>query len=97
MDAKVHELVSCAEAFRAKREEAALMSDPEGSTVNVAYVQGDRPSKSFAQYQRSATEGSLAKSQGDGKYARVRENTRHGHKRKQPPKYLKVHPDKCAG
>ena len=44
--ARVHELVSRAEAFRATREEATLMSDPEGNAVTVAYVQGNQPGKS---------------------------------------------------
>ena len=68
-NAKVHELVSHTEAFRATREEAALMSDPEGSAVTFAYVQGNKPGKSFAQHQRLAAEGNAGKHQGDGKSA----------------------------
>ena len=48
-DAKVHELVSRTEAFRATPEENALMSDTEGNAVTVAYVQGSRPGKWFTQ------------------------------------------------
>ena len=48
-DAKVHKLVSRAEAFRAMHEENALMSDLKGNAV--MYVKGNSPGKSFAQHQ----------------------------------------------
>jgi len=58
--ARVHELVSRAEAFRATREETALHSDTEASAVTVAYVRENQPGKSFAQSQRAAPGGSTA-------------------------------------
>ena len=51
---KVHEMVSSAEAFRAMREENALVSDTEGNAVTVAYMQGNMPGKLYAQHQHSA-------------------------------------------
>ena len=100
--AKVHELVSRAEAFRATREEAPLMSDPEGSAVTVAYVQGNRPGKSFAQNQRSAPGVSAAKSQGDVKTAQQQgpqggHHTRSQRRGKTISKYSPMDPNKCAG
>jgi len=94
--ARVHELVSRAEAFRATREEAALTSDPEGNAVTVAYVQGNQPGKSFAQNQRFAAGVSTAKSQGDGKTAQtqVRRNERKFNRRE---RYGPIDASKCAG
>ena len=60
----MHELVSRAEAFRATREETDLLSDDGGRTVSVAHVQGDKPGKSFAQWQRSTNDSNAVKSKG---------------------------------
>ena len=71
----------------------------EGNAVTVAYVQGNRPGKSFAQNQRSAPGVSAAKSQGDGKPAQ-QQGTQGGQpKRKRTVKtrYGPMDPNKCAG
>ena len=94
--ARVHELVSRAEAFRAKREEAALRSDPEGNAVTVAYVQGNQPGKSFAQNQRFAAGVSTAKSKGDGKPAQT-QGSRSERKQTRKTRFGPIDPSKCAG
>ena len=66
-DGKVHELVSRAEAFRATPEENTLMSDTEGNAVTVAYVQGNKPGKSFVQHQYLAPVSSALKPPTDRK------------------------------
>ena len=91
--ARVHELVSRAEAFRATREEAALISDPESSAVTVAYVRANQPGKSFAQSQRGAPGGSTAKSQGDGKTTHWKDCPR----RKADRRPTLVDASKCTG
>ena len=53
-DARVHELVNCAEASRASQEETNLLSHGEGPLVTIANVQGDKSGKTFAQWQQSA-------------------------------------------
>ena len=62
-DAKVHELVSREEAFRAMHEENALMSDTEGNAVTVAYILADKPGKSYVQHQHSAPASGVLKPQ----------------------------------
>ena len=52
-DAKVHELVSSAEAYRAAREETDLLCDGKGPAVTIANLQGYKPGKSFAHWQQS--------------------------------------------
>ena len=84
-DAKVHDLVSRAQALRATREENALMSDTEGNAVTVAYVQGNKLGKSFAQHQHSAPVSSAPKPQSDGKA------------RKYPLKKWEKKPKSCVG
>ena len=61
-DAKVHELLSSAEAFRAMREENALMSDTEGNAATVAYVQGSVPGKLYTPHLHSAPASSALRS-----------------------------------
>ena len=93
--ARVHELVSRAEAFRATREEAALTSDPESSAETVAYVRGDQPGKSYAQNQRFTTGVSTAKSQGDGKTAQTQVPRKGRMTRRE--KFGPIDSSKCAG
>ena len=86
-EAKVHELVSSAEAFRAMREENTLVSDTEGSAVTVAYVQGGRPGNTYAQSQRSALGSSTEKAAENKKDGRRRKFRNRGN----------TNPDKCKG
>jgi len=97
-EAKVYELVSRTEAFRATLEETALMSDCEGNAVTVAYVQGNKPGKSFTQWQRSMNENSAIKSKGDSQLSTIQKQRPKGpgsNNREKIP--TRVAPDLCFG
>ena len=90
--ATVQELVSNAEAFRATRHEANLVSDEEGeaAAVTIAYTRSDRPGSTFKQWNRPAA----GKEQEDGRGSdsdakrdmRKRRGRPYGHRQKIPPK-----------
>ena len=54
--ATVQDLVSCAEAYRAARTEADLISDDEGVAVTVAYSQGRKSGVLYKQWHKTAAD-----------------------------------------
>ena len=93
--ATVQELVSNAEAFRATRHEANLVSDEEGeaAAVTIAYTRSDKPGSTFQQWNRPAA----GKEQEDGRGSDSggRRNARRNAK---PPSHRQKIPSRdCTG
>ena len=63
-DARVQELVSCAEAYWASCTELELLSDNKGSAATVAHMQGKKPGATFKQWKKATGGGTAVKSTG---------------------------------
>ena len=64
----VQDLVSCAEAYRASRTEADLISDEEeAAAVTIAYARNSKPGVTFKQWTKTAAEPEASKGAEDGR------------------------------
>jgi len=87
--ATVQELVSCAEAFRATRNEANLISDEEGeaAAVTIAYTRSSRPGTTSKQWSKPAAGKEQEVGRGSDSDAKPTRRVKlSGHRQKIPPK-----------